>query len=70
MIRSMRSLKNEFSKIRYLSTTEYESSTSSICKYIDIELVRRNELLRLGAITRGSPGYTYVWLDTAPSSAV
>lgn len=23
------------------------------------ELVRRNELLRLGAITRGSPGYTY-----------
>jgi hypothetical protein len=32
------------------------------------ELVRLKELLRLGAITRGSPGYRYVWLETPASS--
>lgn len=33
-----------------------------------MDVVRRNELLRLGAITRGSPGYMMVWLEIAPSS--
>jgi hypothetical protein len=34
-----------------------------------IEVVRRKELLRLGAITRGSPGYRYAWFATVLSSA-
>jgi len=34
------------------------------------ELTRRNELLQLGAMTRGSPGYTYDWFETAASSVV
>ncbi len=33
------------------------------------DVVRRSELLRLGAITRGSPGKTMVWLEIAASSA-
>lgn len=46
-------------------TAEANSSSRSVK-----ELVRRRELLRLGAMTRGSPGYTYDWLDTAASSIV
>lgn len=32
------------------------------------DVVRLSELLLLGAITRGSPGYRYPWFDTAASS--